>query len=279
MYKVSTVQKLMKEFGRFDSGESIPEEPKISVVIPVGPGETDRGYLDKVFDFVKAQSYKGPVEIIAVCNGSPYGAHEVAEKRADLVLDYKEPLGFSGARNRGIEKATGDVLVFLDADTEMEDPFTLDRIARSIRNGYVGGITNTIPDKETCGESAYYGWTNFIGKYATKLSNIPIIGRLAPRVGNSFIYCRKDMGLKFDEGLKKQEDIHFVSQLRNYGKVDFLDDTHVKTSGRRFRREGPLVSWTKRAYEWLKYTKSEKAKDAPICPVPVSIDRNGSEAL
>ncbi len=252
-----SVQKLMAENWCFGTGRSIPEEPKISVIIPVGPGETDTIY--RVFDSVKAQEYQGHVEVIAVCNGSPYSAREVAEKKADIALDYKEPLGFSGARNKGIERATGYVHVFTDADMEMEDPFTLTKIAGSIKNGYAGGMANSVPDMETCGESAYFGWTNLAAKYATKLANIPVIGKLAPRVGNSFIYCRSDLGLRFDEGLEMQEDVDFVAQMRNYGKVDFLDNTRIKTSGRRFRREGAVTAWAKRAYDWLKYTRKKPA--------------------
>jgi glycosyltransferase involved in cell wall biosynthesis len=258
-----SVQKLMAENWCFGTGRNTPEDPKISVIIPVGPGETDPGYLDRVFDSVRVQDYKGPgpVQIVAVCNGSPYSAREVAGKKADVVLDYKEPLGFSRARNRGTERATGDIDVYLDADMEMEDPSTLTKIAKSIRNGndYVGGMANSVPDTETCGENAYFGWTNLVAKYATKLANLPVIGRLAPRVGNSFIYCRSDLNLRFDEGLEKQEDVDFVGQMRNYGKVDFLDNTHIKTSGRRFRREGPVKAWAKRAYDWLEYVRKKPA--------------------
>lgn len=254
-----SVQELMAENWCFNTGRNTPENQKISVIIPIGPGETDMVYLDRVFDSVRSQDYKGPVQIVAVCNGSPYSAHEVAGKKADVVLDYKEPLGYSGARNRGTERAEGGIDVYLDADMEMEDPFTLSKIAGSIRNGYVGGMANSVPDMETCGESAYFRWTSLAAKYATKLANIPVIGRLAPRVGNSFIYCRSNLGLRFDEALEKQEDVDFTVQMRNYGKVDFLDDTNIKTSGRRFRREGPVIAWAKRACDWLEYVRKKPA--------------------
>jgi hypothetical protein len=146
----------------------------------------------------------------------------------------------------------------------MDDPKLLSRIAASIMEGYVGGITNLVPDMETSGEGAYYGWTSTVGRYATKLANIPLIGRIIPKVGNSFIYCRSSAGLRFDEQLEGREDVHFVGQMRGLGKVDFLDGTHVTTSGRRFREEGPVYAWLKRAKEWLEYSMSEKSREAAL---------------
>jgi len=57
----------------------------------------------------------------------------------------------------------------------IEDSETLRKIAGSISQGYVGGSTNLLPDKETCGEGSFYGWTNMVGKYTSMVSKIPVL--------------------------------------------------------------------------------------------------------
>lgn len=91
-------------------------EKKISVIVPVYNVEK---YLPQCLDSLVGQTYKN-LEIILVDDGSVDQSGSICEKYArnsDKIFVYhKENGGVSSARNMGIEKSTGDYLVFVDAD-------------------------------------------------------------------------------------------------------------------------------------------------------------------
>lgn len=83
----------------------------LSVIIPC---YKQAHFLGECIESVLAQSVK-PDEIIVVNDGSPDNTSEVARKYGVIVVE-KENGGLSSARNAGIERATSDFLLCLDAD-------------------------------------------------------------------------------------------------------------------------------------------------------------------
>jgi glycosyltransferase involved in cell wall biosynthesis len=86
---------------------------RISVIVPVhNGGENLRRCLQGV-----AAATRPPDETIVVDDGSTDGsAADAAALSARVVTTAAGPRGPAYARNRGAEAATGDVLVFVDAD-------------------------------------------------------------------------------------------------------------------------------------------------------------------
>lgn len=89
---------------------------KVSVIIPA---YNAANYLAVCLDRILGQTYKN-IEIIIVDDGSTDGTFEVC-KRFSLVDDRLvaisiEHSGVSAARNAGLAAATGDYIVFIDAD-------------------------------------------------------------------------------------------------------------------------------------------------------------------
>ena len=91
-------------------------EKAVSMIIPV---YNVRDYLRKCLDSVAAQTYKA-LEVIVVNDGSP-------DDSLEIILEYTakyphfscytiENRGQGGARNYGMEQATGDYIMFLDSD-------------------------------------------------------------------------------------------------------------------------------------------------------------------
>jgi glycosyltransferase involved in cell wall biosynthesis len=98
---------------------------KSSVIVPVHNGET---YLRKALPALVA-STRAPAEIIVVDDGSTDGTGDLARSFGATVVSLPGgPHGPAAARNRGAEEATGDILVFLDADVAVHTT-TLERIA------------------------------------------------------------------------------------------------------------------------------------------------------
>lgn len=88
----------------------------VSVIIPVYNVEK---YLRKCLDSVVKQTYTN-LEIICVNDGSPDNSAAILEEYAKsdsrIKIINQENKGLSGARNTGIDAATGAYIVFVDSD-------------------------------------------------------------------------------------------------------------------------------------------------------------------
>jgi len=97
------------------------EKEKISVIVPIYKVEK---YLDKCVESIVNQTYKN-LEIILVDDGSPDNCPQIcdewAKKDNRIIVIHKENGGLSDARNFGIEKATGNYLMFVDSDDFLND--------------------------------------------------------------------------------------------------------------------------------------------------------------
>lgn len=89
---------------------------KISVIIPVYNAEK---YLSQCLDSVCNQTYTD-WEVIAVDDGSRDNSYEIlqeyAAKDSRFIIETKKNEGPGLTRNRALDKATGDYIVFLDSD-------------------------------------------------------------------------------------------------------------------------------------------------------------------
>ena len=72
-------------------------------------------WLPDAIASVMAQDYQ-PIEIIVVDDGSTDDTAEVCRRFHDLRYVHQDNAGLSAARNRGLQEASGSLLVFLDAD-------------------------------------------------------------------------------------------------------------------------------------------------------------------
>lgn len=90
------------------------EIKRISVILPVFNGEK---YLRDAIESVRAQTY--PVsELICVNDGSTDGTRDILQSLGIAIthIDTGVNLGIGGARNVGLEKASGEYIAFMDAD-------------------------------------------------------------------------------------------------------------------------------------------------------------------
>ena len=86
---------------------------KVSVVVSVYNGEK---YIEKCIKSILRQSYKN-IELIVVNDGSIDKTKKILDKyKESIVVINKNNTGVSDSRNRGIDKATGEYIMFCDAD-------------------------------------------------------------------------------------------------------------------------------------------------------------------
>lgn len=162
-------------------------------------------------------------EVIVVDDGSTDGTDRlVREEFPSVRLLSQENRGVSSARNAGITAATGDFLVFVDADDTVS-PQGVERLAEAL----VNREADILVMRSFCGAEERYPWQGRFreGEYVTKEE----IGRDG-YVRGSVCGCafRRsyliDNGLYFDERLSMAEDtVFFANALSAGGQVLFRD--------------------------------------------------------
>ena len=90
---------------------------KVSIILPVYNVEK---YIEKCLESLVDQTYEN-IEILVINDGSPDKSQKIIEQYAKkypkIIKSYiKENGGVSSARNYGLEKATGDYIMFVDGD-------------------------------------------------------------------------------------------------------------------------------------------------------------------
>ena len=96
--------------------EEMDSAPRISIIIPMYNVED---YLDECLDSVTTQTFRD-IEILCIDDGSTDGTARMldgwAQRDARIRVDHEPNRGVSAARNRGMDLARGEYLMFVDAD-------------------------------------------------------------------------------------------------------------------------------------------------------------------
>jgi glycosyltransferase involved in cell wall biosynthesis len=179
-------------------------------------------------DYLQARA-ECPVEILVVNNGSTDKTAEIARGLGATVL-FDSNHNIARARNCGAKSASGEVLVFIDADTLVPEPILL-RIHHLTEDRCLGGGADTLYTPKRASMALYLGiWR--------------VIGKLATMVQGPLQFCRKDVFLViggYDESILIGEDVDFFFRLCRYaksvrGSVTHIVDLRVRPSARRFDR-------------------------------------------
>jgi GT2 family glycosyltransferase len=118
------------------------ESPVLTVIVPV---YNSAGPLAVCLRAL-AQSTLQPVEVLVVDDGSSDDPAAVAERYGATVIRLARNAGPAAARNAGAARASGNVLVFVDADTEIH-PDALEIIARRLaENSKVDAVFGSYDD-------------------------------------------------------------------------------------------------------------------------------------
>jgi glycosyltransferase involved in cell wall biosynthesis len=105
--------------------------PRVTLLIP---NRNNEPALDLVFERLAEHTSHPDVEIVVVDDGSDDRSREILRRWRDsgrfarFVLHEQPPSGVVVALNKGLELATGDVVVQLDADATVETPGWLEKM-------------------------------------------------------------------------------------------------------------------------------------------------------
>jgi rSAM/selenodomain-associated transferase 2 len=190
-------------------------------------------------------------EIIVVDGGSCDETVDIATPAADVVLS--APRGRASQMNAGAQRARGEILLFLHADSRLPAdavPQVLDELTRSGKH-----------------------WGRFDVTISGKHPFLPVIGALMNArsrltriaTGDQALFVRRTLFAKvggFPE-LPLMEDIALSTQLANVSKPLCLRQ-RVTTSGRRWEKHGVLrtvlLMWRLRLAYWRGVSPFELAR-------------------
>lgn len=137
---------------------------KISIIIPLYNAEK---YIAKCLDSIKIQSYKN-LEIIVINDKSKDNSWSVLNQYVSehlninfVIINNEINLGLSKTRNKGIELATGDYILFMDNDDTLVDELSLQHFIDATENDpdIVIGKTRFLQNNEPK-ESRYHQLKN-----------------------------------------------------------------------------------------------------------------------
>jgi len=222
--------------------------PLISFVIPTLEEEKVIGKILKNLREIKSFDY----EIIVSDGGSKDKTLEIAKSLADKVVENRpgHRQTIAEGRNQGAAEATGEYIVFMDADVTIFDPDVFFQRAledfKKVPNLVaLGGWIKVLPEMETLGDMF---WGNIMSNWSFVLhNNILKIGGN----GGEFGMVRADVFKKlggYDQSLTASEDFEFFSRLAKAGRV--LTDTKLVFyhTGRRAHK----VGWPRLLFSWWK---------------------------
>lgn len=204
---------------------------KISVIIPAFNEEKlIAASLASVRDATLALTQRGwETETIVCDNNSTDRTAELARAAGATVVF--EPINQIGrARNRGAEAATGDWLIFVDADSHAS-PGLFDDTAEAIQSGryLFGGATVKMDDGHRAANAGTAIWNT--------------ISRIGNYAAGSYIFCETAAFRKiggFDLNLYASEEIALSKKLKSLarasGKKTIILHRHpILTSARKVR--------------------------------------------
>ncbi len=189
---------------------------KISVIIPA---YNEEKYIEAGIRSINSQK---KCEIIVVCDSCTDTTKRIAQKYTKKVYSVRLK-NVSAVRNYGAAQASGDILVFIDADSTMA-PNLLQEVESAVEKGYIGGITKTISSEKIWKADMMWHIGNFFRHFFY--------------AGSGLIFCRAEAFTGYDETRKLAEDTHLLLALKKKGKLKYLTNSYIKTSSRRLEKEG-----------------------------------------
>lgn len=207
---------------------------RLSVVIPAHNEErhlprTLRAVL-AAGDALRAQA-PAPIadlEVVVADDSSTDATADVARAHGARVVR-TEARQIAAARNAGAAAATGDVLLFVDADTAVT-PAAVQAALDALRAGAVGG-------------GAPIRFDGHVPLSARLALEVLLVAFRALRLtGGCFLFCRRDAfdaAGGWDAGVYAGEEIMLATALKKQGRFVIIRE-RVVTSGRKVRAYGAL---------------------------------------
>ncbi len=223
---------------------------RVSVVIPT---LNEAAYLPHLLEALAAQTLPAD-EIIVADAHSTDGTPELARRYGARVVPGGTP---AVGRNAGARAASGDLLLFLDADVVPLPDFIERAVTEFLRRRCDVATVRVVP------------WDgNLMERVVHEAANLYFIlmQPVLPYAPGFCILVRKSLHEQiggFDETLRMSEDMDYVRRAARSGRFAVLTSTCIPVSMRRIRKEGMLRLGVK--YLWC---EAQMLRGKPIHRIP-----------
>lgn len=182
--------------------------PRYSMIVPA---YNEERLLSRLLDSTdrarEAYAGTGEVEVIVADNKSTDRTASIAAARGCRVVSVEKRV-IAAARNGGARVARGEILTFIDADSQVH-PRTFLEIDSALATGrVVGGATGVTLERWSAGIAI---------TWAVMVTMVLVTG-----MDTGVVFCRRQdfeaMG-GYDEDLLVAEDVAFLQALRRLGKT------------------------------------------------------------
>jgi glycosyltransferase involved in cell wall biosynthesis len=172
------------------------------------PAYNEERYLGATLEAIHAaaRAVGEPYEIVVADDASADRTAEIAVAGGARVVSVAKRQ-IAATRNAGARASSGEVLIFVDADTRVNAPLVAEALA-ALRAGAVGGGAPVRFDRSPL-------WLK-----ALMVAFVPVF-RFAQWAAGCFVYCTRDAFEKaggFDEAYFAAEEIAFSRALKRHGR-------------------------------------------------------------
>lgn len=208
--------------------------PSVSVIVPA---HNCAEFLTACLQSILSQSWQN-LQVIVVDDGSKDATASILQtfqQQSSRLEVYRQPsaLGASCARNIGLDKATGEYVLFVDADDWLS-PFAVEKMIDAIQKNpasfVIGGHVQKKQNQEfehfdfssltLLNREKLYGYVEqYLAQPYKKVMLVHCWGRLYQRA------LIEKYQIRFSEGLSQFEDVHFNFQyLDKVQSVTYLPE-------------------------------------------------------
>jgi len=226
---------------------SVLHSPLISIIVPAYNRADE---IDEFISSFEKQSKKN-FEVIVVDDGSTDNTKVLVEnhkKNLDLKYLFQQNKGPGVARNSGMEKAKGDIFVFIDSDCTVPENY-IKNLTRHLENedfDAFGGPDTSHKDFSPFLKAVNYSMTSFIGTGGTRGSKGKQLAKYYPRSFNMGIKKKVYEKIGGMNALRHGQDMEFSNRIYTAGfKILYFDDVKVF-----HKRRTNLKKFFKQIFNW-----------------------------
>lgn len=200
----------------------------LSIIIPT---YNEENYIELLLRSIETQSYK-EYEIIVADAHSKDRTREIAAAHGARVVGGGMP---AVGRNRGADVAKGEILLFLDADVVLPDPWFLQGTIAEFEKRKLGVATcEADPMSKKKIDKVFHEIFNYFMR---------VTASTLPHAPGFCIFARKSVHQKlsgFDEQIKLAEDHDYAHRAAKIAKFGVLKSYRIPVSVRRMDRDGRM---------------------------------------
>jgi len=219
--------------------------PSLSVVIPA---YNEEEYLPLCLESIKKQDYAAEYEVIVVDNASTDNTAKIALDWGAKVV-YESKRSPACARQKGVEAATGEIIAFIDADTQAPACWLSTIVSRFVLEPETVVVSGPYAYCDAGRIAKIASYSNFISIIIDQLFR-KVLNKGSAIWGSNFAVRRSallEVG-GFDTSIRFYgEEYELSLRLKKAGRGSIIPRLFVLTSARRLKRIGVVTQY----WNWI----------------------------